>query len=236
MAFKYHSIDGKKVFQKPKKKYVRHPDKVTQMFKRTGYIKKPTRPVTPSSRKPIDQHIKRIPRRVIIDWEHFEKLCAIMCTEEEILGFLKCSKLTLLDNIKEHYGINPETGQLHTYKTVFQMFSANGKISLRRAQMNNAVNKNSTMMQMWLGQQYLNQSQKATDKPKGEGEGATDERQVEFDVREKMYIEAMNSSTSSTVERSCDTCASSDFCQENGSTRVHCSTNGYLMWAMKKGS
>lgn len=81
--------------------------------------------------------------------EQFETLCAIQCTEEEILAVLNVSDKTLNKWCKENYDgknfseINREKRQL-------------GKTSLRRMQWKTAEKGNVTM-QIWLGKNLLDQ-------------------------------------------------------------------------------
>ena len=82
--------------------------------------------------------------------EVFEKLCEMLCTQEEMCGFFGVDHKTLDRWCKDTYG----EGFSQTYKK----FSQDGKISLRRAQFRMAE-KNPTMA-IWLGKQYLNQTDK----------------------------------------------------------------------------
>lgn len=90
------------------------------------------------------------PKRDSIKQEQFESLCAIQCTEEEILSVLDVSKDTLLRWCKE------------TYKTDFATIYAEkkklGKASLRRMQWKTAEKGNVTM-QIWLGKNLLGQKE-----------------------------------------------------------------------------
>lgn len=90
-------------------------------------------------RKEIDQHT-------------FEGLCEIQCTLAEIAGVLRVSEDTVERWCERTY----ELGFADTYKK----FSAKGKTSLRRQQFEVAKKGNATML-IWLGKQYLGQ----TDKP-----------------------------------------------------------------------
>lgn len=77
-----------------------------------------------------------------------EKLASIMCTDEEIASVLEMSVDTLLNNNnKEAFLEHKEIGQ------------AKGKMSLRRMQWASA-NKGNATMQIWLGKQYLGQTEK----------------------------------------------------------------------------
>lgn len=81
------------------------------------------------------------------DKTKFERMCAIMATEEEIAGVLGMSVDTLQRRCNEVYGT--------TFAEIYKTFSAAGKVSLRRAQFRLAE-KNATMA-IWLGKQHLGQ-------------------------------------------------------------------------------
>lgn len=82
-----------------------------------------------------------------IDKEQFEKLCAMMCTQEEIAGFFNCHIDTVNNFCKREYG--------ETFSEVFKKKSATGKISLRRNQWK--LSETNTAMAIFLGKQYLGQ-------------------------------------------------------------------------------
>ena len=83
-----------------------------------------------------------------IDREVFEKLCGIMCTEEEIAGFFNCSVDTICRWCQEQYEMN--------FADAYKIYSATGKISLRRAQFKLA--QKSAAMAIFLGKNYLGQT------------------------------------------------------------------------------
>lgn len=85
-----------------------------------------------------------------IDQEQFEKLCALQCTQVEIADFFKCSVDTVNDWCKRTYGC--------LYSEIYNKYASIGKISLRRLQWKQA--ENSSRMSIWLGKQYLGQSDK----------------------------------------------------------------------------
>jgi len=87
-----------------------------------------------------------------IDQQQFERFCEIQGTLEEIAHVLDVSEDTVERWCKRTY----EVGFADTYKK----FSATGKMSLRRYQFE-AAKKGNVTMQIWLGKQYLGQ----TDKP-----------------------------------------------------------------------
>lgn len=79
-----------------------------------------------------------------IDYEMVEKLASIMATQEEIASFLDISVRTLLRD--EHF--------CHIYKKGLE----GGKMSLRRQQFK--LSETNPTMAIWLGKQYLNQTDK----------------------------------------------------------------------------
>ena len=87
-----------------------------------------------------------------IDQNTFEGLCEIQCTLQEIAGVLRVSEDTVERWCERTY----ELGFADAYKK----FSATGKTSLRRQQFELARKGNAAML-IWLGKQYLGQ----TDKP-----------------------------------------------------------------------
>ena len=86
-----------------------------------------------------------------IDWTQFEKLCAIQCTREEIAAWFNCSIDTIERSVKKKYK--------ETFAAVFAQKRRNGHISLRRKQFETAMSGDKTML-IWLGKQYLGQSDK----------------------------------------------------------------------------
>lgn len=90
-------------------------------------------------------------KKTQIDWVYAEKLAKIQCTEEEMASFFGCTIKTFAVRLKEATGLS--------FPEWFKFYSANGKISLRRAQYRVAV-KGSIPMLIWLGKQYLGQSDK----------------------------------------------------------------------------
>ncbi len=89
--------------------------------------------------------------RIEIDFEELDKLCALQCTQEEIAGWFECSIDTIEARIKERYDM--------TFPEYFAVKRQGGKISLRRKQYEVAMRGNTTML-IWLGKQYLSQTDK----------------------------------------------------------------------------
>ena len=85
--------------------------------------------------------------RIKIEWEQFDKLCAIQCTLVEIAEWFSCS----IDTIERAVKREKSMGFAEYYKKK----SSKGKISLRRYQWEMA--KKNTTMAIWLGKQYLGQ-------------------------------------------------------------------------------
>lgn len=86
-----------------------------------------------------------------IDKKTFENLCAIQCTAEEVCCVLGICRLTL-----ESWCKNTYDGK--TFKEVFDEKRLVGKASLRRRQWN--LSEKSVPMAIWLGKQYLGQTDK----------------------------------------------------------------------------
>lgn len=89
-----------------------------------------------------------------IDKKQFEKLCGIQCTHDEICAFFEITDKTLNAWCRRTYGAN--------FSEVFSQKRGLGKISLRRAQFEKALEGNPTML-IWLGRQYLGQVDKPED-------------------------------------------------------------------------
>lgn len=80
-----------------------------------------------------------------INYEIVEKLAKIFCTQEEIASVLDISVRTLQRDEK--------------FCRIYKNGIVEAKKSLRRVQLQTALAGNPTM-QIWLGRQYLNQSEK----------------------------------------------------------------------------
>jgi len=86
-----------------------------------------------------------------IDYETLDSLCKIMCTAEEIASILDIDRDTLTAALKRDGNIG--------FSAYYKKKSADGKRSLRRIQHEQALDGNTTMM-VWLGKQYLDQTDK----------------------------------------------------------------------------
>jgi len=87
--------------------------------------------------------------RKAIDWEQVNSLCEIQCTGEEIAAVLGVHYNTLDSACKREFK--------QGFCEYIKKESYGGKSSLRRLQWKNAE-KGSVPMQIWLGKQYLGQS------------------------------------------------------------------------------
>ena len=83
----------------------------------------------------------------VIDKAQFEKLCSILCTEEEICGYFNVSHDTLNRWCRQEYKM--------TFTETFNVKCVIGKISLRRIQFKQAETNPS--MAIFLGKQILGQ-------------------------------------------------------------------------------
>lgn len=125
--------------------------------------------------------------RKAIEWDArdrqtFKELCGIFCTRDEICQVMHVDKKTLLRLVNENFAFEVtgyKTKRI-TFEEAFEYFSAEGKKSLRRKQVDMAMGGNTTML-VWLGKCYLGQTAaqpadaKAKDKPpKNDGGNAPD--------------------------------------------------------------
>lgn len=90
----------------------------------------------------------------------------MQCTAVEIAGFFNCS----VDTIERWCDRTYKMG----FADCFKKFSAPGKISLRRKQYHVAMNGNVSML-IFLGKQYLGQSDRAIAEPESEALTKLDE-------------------------------------------------------------
>lgn len=84
-----------------------------------------------------------------IDQEEFEKLCLIQCTKQEMASWFRVSEDTIERWAKRTYG--------KVFAEVHEEKKQGGRISLRRAQFQEAI-KGNTALLIWLGKQYLGQT------------------------------------------------------------------------------
>lgn len=95
---------------------------------------------------------KRGPKAIEIDWTEFNKLCGFQCTSVELASWFDCSVDTLENRVKENFNM-----KLSEY---IEEKRGAGKVSLRRAQYQAAIGGNTALL-IWLGKQYLGQTDKS---------------------------------------------------------------------------
>ena len=95
------------------------------------------------------------------DIRQFKELCAIFCTEQEICSILGVTDKTLIRLINKYLRdeITPGSKASVTFQQAFEHYSASGKASLRRQQLRAAEDGDRQML-LWLGKQYLDQTDK----------------------------------------------------------------------------
>jgi len=101
-----------------------------------------------------------------IDFAELDKLCELQCNIKEIASFFDCHEDTINNAIKKTFNM--------TFSAYFKQKGAGGKISLRRMQWQNAE-KGNTAMLIWLGKQYLNQTDKQEITKESTSKGISDE-------------------------------------------------------------
>ena len=97
------------------------------------------------------------------DFEQFEALCKIQCSKADICAVMDVSEKTLDRLVKDKY-----KGTFEETQARFQSF---GKASLLRTQFKLAE-RNPTMA-IWLGKQYLGQTDPNSRRPPGESKALT---------------------------------------------------------------
>lgn len=99
-----------------------------------------------------------------ISKDQFEKLCALQCTKEEICSFLEVSDKLIDKFCKETYK--------RSFSEVFAEKREVGKISLRRNQWK--LSEKSAAMAIFLGKNYLGQTDKVQVTDEREDDGFID--------------------------------------------------------------
>ena len=116
--------------------------------------------------EPVSKSGPKGPRKGPItekDFKNFEGMCHIQCTLDEIASMYDTTRDTIIRRVEEHYG--------EKFSTVFARKKENGWMSLRRSQWNRGVKDKNTAMLIFLGKQYLKQS----DDPQRNTEPAADD-------------------------------------------------------------
>jgi hypothetical protein len=92
-----------------------------------------------------------------VDFELVDKLCALHCTADEIAWACNVSTTTLDVYIKEQQ--KPDGTFYKNFQDYFSIKCSKGKIKLRELQWRSA-NKGNVTMQMWLGKNIIDQTDK----------------------------------------------------------------------------
>lgn len=90
--------------------------------------------------------------KIKINWQEFDRLCAMQCTEEEIAAWFRCSVDTIDRACRRELRLG--------FAELFRQKRKLGYVSLRRAQFQAALQGNPTML-IFLGKHYLGQCEKA---------------------------------------------------------------------------
>ena len=93
--------------------------------------------------------------KIQIDWDSFDKLCAMMATKAEIANFLEINEDTVNNACKREKKM--------TFSAYYEQKASGGRISIRRKQYELAMSGNVVML-IWLGKQLLDQSDKLDQK------------------------------------------------------------------------
>src|SRR5579863_10283362 len=103
------------------------------MPERVNMAKKKAEPKPEPQTAPVQQQPQSQMGRpkLTINWEEFENLCRLQCTEEEIAAWFGVSVATIERRVKEEKGM--------TFAEFFGTYKKIGHISLRRAQMQMAL-------------------------------------------------------------------------------------------------
>ena len=107
------------------------------------------------------------------DRGQFQRLCEIFCTKAEAASVMGVTNMSTFDRlIAENFPDTP------TWSEAFGVYSAAGKVSLRRKQFELALKGDRTML-IWLGKQHLGQREpyKQTADANGSSGGEVQERQ-----------------------------------------------------------
>lgn len=122
----------------------------------------PTKCKTAKQSGKTSQPKKKMGRpRAIISQRQFEECCKLQCTHEEVCNILGISAPTLEKWCKETYG--------ETFFKVFEQKRGLGRMSLRRKQW--ALAETSAPMAIFLGKNYLGQTDNVETKIEFESDG-----------------------------------------------------------------
>ena len=89
-------------------------------------------------------------KKIVFKYNTLQNLLRIQCTKKECASVLECSEDTIEARVKEEYAL--------TFSELKDIHSGVGKMNLRRLQWKHAESHYG--MAIWLGKQYLNQTDK----------------------------------------------------------------------------
>lgn len=102
--------------------------------------------------KKIDAEFRSVGRpKSVFNWREMEYLCSIGCTLEEIAGFFQLASSTVMEKVKEEYGL--------TFNQYYERHSQGIKVALRRRQLRAAMDGDTQMLK-FLGKNILGQKEK----------------------------------------------------------------------------
>ena len=119
-----------------------------------------------------------------IDWDQFEKLCALQCIQTEIASFLNIDHETLSNRAKDYY-------KEDSYSNIYKRFADSGKCSLRRNQF--VLSKKNASMAIWLGKIWLGQKDPGIDETKEDALNAIREAVREISREPRIYSTSRSS-------------------------------------------
>lgn len=90
-----------------------------------------------------------------IDWDQFDKLCALQCTLNEMALWFECSVDTLQNRVNSTWGM--------TFSAYYSQKAEKGRVSLRRKMWEMAL-KGDRVMLIWLSKQHLGMTEKVEQK------------------------------------------------------------------------
>lgn len=111
------------------------------------------------------------------DFEVFESLCKIQCTMHEIAAFFNCDTDTLAKRVQQYYG--------GKFSVIFRGYRKRGLVSLRRVQYEKAIAGNVPLL-VWLGKQYLGQSEEPGEYDKDPPDDERSDEEVETEILRRM--------------------------------------------------
>lgn len=88
-----------------------------------------------------------------VNFELFEDLCGLQCTQQDICHVMKIDEKTLCKAVLSHYKI--------PFSQAYKKLSGEGKCSLRRNQFN--LSKTNSSMAIFLGKNWLGQTDERKD-------------------------------------------------------------------------